>query len=145
MQEDAEMATPASIPQSASVDRSIPTGYGKIIRDEAGNVLRIELAVEEEKNMEGRREATIEELAPEVSENIMEKWVTGLGGGKKTTVVDQRQNIVECELYFTILSRARLWISVCVGVGCQIWQTPGMYGSGGDGLRHAATLATKTG
>ncbi|KAJ7632192.1 ribosome biogenesis protein Nop16 [Roridomyces roridus] len=53
-----------------------PKGKGRIIRDAEGNVLRVEMVEEE-----AAGEETLHE--PEMDSSILEKWVTGLGGGRK--------------------------------------------------------------
>ncbi|KAK7023960.1 nucleolar protein 16 [Favolaschia claudopus] len=61
---------------------SIPKGHGRIVRDEDGNILSVELAEEdEEMSDETSRDKDMEELAPEVEPQLLSKWVTGLGGG----------------------------------------------------------------
>jgi len=83
--EDAPMdLTAASTSSQSNATRPIPKGHGRIIRDEDGNVLRVELAEEdEEMPVDDDREENMEELEPEVDANILQKWVTGLGGGRK--------------------------------------------------------------
>jgi len=62
----------------------IPKGHGLIVRDEDGNILRVELAEEDEEMPQvDDRDKNMEELAPEVEPHLLSKWVTGLGGGKK--------------------------------------------------------------
>ncbi|KAJ7090271.1 ribosome biogenesis protein Nop16 [Mycena belliarum] len=61
----------------------IPKGHGRIVRDADGNVLRIELAQEDEEMPEQDSEKDMEQLGPEVDPNVLQKWATGLGGGSK--------------------------------------------------------------
>jgi nucleolar protein 16 len=56
---------------------AIPSGFGRIVRDEAGNVVRIELG---EEDRVGEKEKDMEELAPEVERSVQQRWVTELGG-----------------------------------------------------------------
>ncbi|KAF8894460.1 ribosome biogenesis protein Nop16 [Infundibulicybe gibba] len=63
-------ASEPEAPRSGSLTLdNIPRGYGKIIRDESGSVIRIEIADEDE-----------EDLSPGVDEHILGKWATHLGG-----------------------------------------------------------------
>lgn len=82
---------PKNVPSSS---KSIPTGHGRIIRDEAGNVIGVELNEEDEieANTEGDAECTMEELEPGVDAIVLDKWATSLGGrnevaGEKNTAL----------------------------------------------------------
>lgn len=75
-------STPAKAP-------SIPKGYGKILRDEAGNVIGVELAEDEGDDQDGadneeNGDVDMEMLEPQVPQKILGKWVTELGGGDKS-------------------------------------------------------------
>ncbi|KAJ7724060.1 ribosome biogenesis protein Nop16 [Mycena maculata] len=88
--------TIASASSPSNPTRPIPKGHGRIIRDEAGNVLRVELAEEDEEMPEDDgREKTMEELGPEVEASVRQKWVTGLGGGEKGKGVGGDGNVVQ--------------------------------------------------
>jgi hypothetical protein len=77
------------------------------VRDEDGNILRIELAEEDEEMPEiDHRDKDMEELAPEVEPQLHSKWVTGLGGGKKA------KGVVEGEPDHTILICFRAFLNV---------------------------------
>ncbi|THV07899.1 hypothetical protein K435DRAFT_642733 [Dendrothele bispora CBS 962.96] len=65
------------------IARSIPRGYGKIIRDEQGNIVDVQLAEEpevEEANVIVEGDVDMEQMSPELDANAREKWVTDLGG-----------------------------------------------------------------
>ncbi|KAF5373153.1 hypothetical protein D9758_001673 [Tetrapyrgos nigripes] len=74
---------------------SIPAGYGKIIRDENGHIIDVQLAEEpegEDSTPASVGDVDMEQLSPELDESIREKW-TDLGGknralgGTDSTVV----------------------------------------------------------
>lgn len=65
-------------PGSTSPTTSVPAGFGRILRDEAGNVIGIEL--NEGDNTDSHdTEETIEDLDPEVDETVMGRWAASLG------------------------------------------------------------------
>jgi len=62
---------------------SIPKGYGKIIRDSDGNVIRVELGADVEDEILDVDTAGGDELQePELDKQVMTNWVTELGGGR---------------------------------------------------------------
>jgi len=68
-------------PGCSTQTSSIPKGFGKIIRDGAGNILGIEVAeVEEEADEEERG---MESLISGDAGNVFGQWVTDLGGGER--------------------------------------------------------------
>ncbi|KAJ7197164.1 ribosome biogenesis protein Nop16, partial [Mycena pura] len=70
----------ASTPNFTAPMRS---GHGRIVRDGEGNVVRIELAEEDEEMAEvAERDKTMESLGAEIDANVRQKWITGLGGGR---------------------------------------------------------------
>ncbi|KAJ7582616.1 ribosome biogenesis protein Nop16 [Mycena floridula] len=58
---------------------SIPKGYGKIIRDEAGKVLGVEFAEEEKEETAGSDGEGVDAVM-EPADGILDKWVVGMGG-----------------------------------------------------------------
>ncbi|KAJ6618358.1 ribosome biogenesis protein Nop16 [Mycena sp. CBHHK59/15] len=83
----------ASTSSQTNSARPLPKGHGRIIRDENGNILRIELAEEDEEMAEDEKD--MEQVGAEVDPKIMQKWVTGLGGGEKGKGVGGDGNVVE--------------------------------------------------
>jgi hypothetical protein len=79
-----------SIPASVA---SIPKGYGKIIRDSDGNVIRVELGADVEDEIVDVDAAGGDELQePELDKQVMTNWVTELGGGRRSGA-----DVVKCE------------------------------------------------
>jgi nucleolar protein 16 len=89
----------------------IPKGYGKIIRDSDGNVVRVELGADDEKYAdqpadEGEMQGLQE---PEVDKQVMANWVTELGGGRGSGAA-----IVQCESSSFSLCTALLFFLICL-------------------------------
>ncbi|EDR10983.1 uncharacterized protein LACBIDRAFT_192580 [Laccaria bicolor S238N-H82] len=81
---------PAEIPSaSTTVDRTIPVGFGKIIRDEAGNVLHVELNDTEEESAATVANST-EMKNIQIDNDITTRWVTDLGGHPKDIAVSEK-------------------------------------------------------
>lgn len=78
------VAGPSSAPHktaSSSKSSSVPSGFGKIIRDAEGNVLRIELPTEEEiQGVEEREMDMEEELESRMDADVRAKWATNFSG-----------------------------------------------------------------
>ena len=73
--EQAKQSIHASDPDTSAV---IPKGFGRIVRDEAGNVMQIELAGEEESDY--LADGNLEMMkGPEIVPEAKKKWVTRLG------------------------------------------------------------------
>jgi hypothetical protein len=89
---DSLQAAPSA---STSSIAHIPRGYGKIIRDSDGNVVRVELGADDKDQAE--QPADGDEMQglrdPEMDKQIMTNWVTELGGGRGSGAA-----IVQCEL-----------------------------------------------
>lgn len=104
---EAHTAGPSNPQEPSTTSTPIPKGYGKIVRDTDGTVLRVELA-EDDQRSEGpssqaqnhtQKSSNIdaggdEEMKdPEIDGQVRANWVTDLGGGSKGTDSD----IVRCE------------------------------------------------
>jgi len=81
-----------NIPE-ASKKSFIPKGHGRIIRDESGNVVGVELA-EEDEDQEPSDE-NMETLIPEISDAVRGKWINALGGEQNENRSDG--SLVKCE------------------------------------------------
>ncbi|KAG7086609.1 hypothetical protein E1B28_002553 [Marasmius oreades] len=95
---------PALPPQGST----IPKGYGRIVRDEVGNVVRIDYSDEEhnDKLVDKRYQdvdTNMEQLEPELDTSIKEKWIEGMGRQTGRAQVIVKKHFVEGE------SCDRLW------------------------------------
>lgn len=90
--QDHEMQQVASSSSSTPTAAAIPKGYGKIIRDSSGNVLRIELADDEnndeDPNQNGEDEQQQGLQDPQLDKAVISRWVTDLGGTKSGAAAD---------------------------------------------------------
>lgn len=99
--DDAQMdsSLPQTISSTPSALQSIPKGHGRIIRDDLGNVVSIELS--EEQDVEPPFDSgvqTMQQLEPGMDKNLRETWVTELGGADDKRVVTQDgKNVVAGE------------------------------------------------
>ena len=96
-----QQSTPESVEQpTASTSKTseksaIPKGHGRITRDEAGNIIRVELAPEDKEDQAAHQEPMdldMEQLEPKLDQGVAQQWVHGLGHnvgsvGKGKTVV----------------------------------------------------------
>lgn len=74
---------------STTVNRTIPVGFGKIIRDEAGNILHVELNDKEEESAAANANPPdMQDI--QVDNGITTRWVTDLGGQQKGIVVSEK-------------------------------------------------------
>ncbi|KAK0502815.1 ribosome biogenesis protein Nop16 [Armillaria luteobubalina] len=76
----------------------LPQGYGRIIRDDAGNVLRVELPEQDQEgdntNSPGR-DIDMETLEPDVNQKDLQKWVADLGGSETRRPTGKDGDIVK--------------------------------------------------
>lgn len=75
----------------------IPKGFGKIIRDDAGNVLRVEFAADDEQTSQENPDIDMDLSVPEVPIGDMSKWVSDLGGGSIAPVPEKAGAVVKGE------------------------------------------------
>ncbi|KAG6832692.1 hypothetical protein H0H92_012264 [Tricholoma furcatifolium] len=87
--EDSQIASTSQLEQPAP----IRAGFGRIIRDEAGNVVGVELPNEEEEAEVDQRDE--EMVEPEVDTAVLVPWVTDLGGGEKIRSSSGETNVVQ--------------------------------------------------
>lgn len=86
--EDMAVDQAEQVAESSSSAKRLPAGYGRIIRDEAGNVIGVELPDEEDEEAREEVAETMDDLEPEVDESVMDRWAGSLGqhnevGGEK--------------------------------------------------------------
>ncbi|KIK63624.1 hypothetical protein GYMLUDRAFT_40687 [Collybiopsis luxurians FD-317 M1] len=82
-------------PSSAKL--TLPKGHGRIIRDEAGNILRIELPQEEPEDeapaVDG--DVDMELLEPQLDASIRDTWISDLGGLKTRLSTSRNTSVVK--------------------------------------------------
>ncbi|KAJ8093181.1 Nucleolar protein 16 [Marasmius tenuissimus] len=109
---EAAAASSASSSIHPPQNTSIPKGYGRIVRDEAGHVVHIELPDEEqdtEENSVEDVEMDMEQSALDLEESVREKWVEGLGAQSgRPKIAAVKENVVggefKCDLLPFLLS-----------------------------------------
>lgn len=80
--------------------QKLSKGHGRIVRDEAGNVLRVELHEEdlETESPALRDDVDMEQLAPQLESNIRQTWVSELGGLRTRLATNKETVVVRGEL-----------------------------------------------
>ncbi|KAF9262143.1 hypothetical protein L218DRAFT_1000891 [Marasmius fiardii PR-910] len=80
---------------------TIPKGYGRIVRDEAGNVVRIDFPVEPSGALDDKwcedMETSMDQREPELDALTREKWVEGMGNQTGRVLVVAKNHLVEGE------------------------------------------------
>jgi nucleolar protein 16 len=71
-----------SISQNSYQSASIPKGFGRITRDEAGQILHIEMAEGEDEECHPDIVPDMGALGLDVDDVVLEKWTTTMGGTK---------------------------------------------------------------
>lgn len=96
-------------PQASSYSKAahgaVPTGYGRIIRDEAGNIVDVQLAEEESGDPDVPVHAPLEDLPDPTQDEQLAPWV-GLGsipGSRRAEINDMHVVQGECS-WTTIIS-----------------------------------------
>lgn len=101
MQVDEQEGQPvASSSKIADNSADVPSGFGKIIRDVAGNVLRIELNEEE---MQQQPETTDmeEELESRMDQGVREKWTVNFSRSTAPQMGPSNGGVVHSECRFS--------------------------------------------
>lgn len=83
---DAPAIGPSDMETKSAAKSAIPKGYGKIIRDADGKILRVEFAeADEDDHVPAIAEvqASEEMRDPEMDARVRSRWVAELGGGAK--------------------------------------------------------------
>ncbi|KAF8078104.1 ribosome biogenesis protein Nop16 [Lyophyllum atratum] len=88
--EESQIASTSQLKQPSQ----IPKGFGKIIRDEAGNVLRIEMP-EEDDAPPFEKPEDMEMAEPGVDDSVLRPWVIDMGGGEKFKLRTGDTNVVQ--------------------------------------------------
>ncbi|KAG5645912.1 hypothetical protein DXG03_005059 [Asterophora parasitica] len=88
--EDIPVASTSQLEQPTQT----PKGFGKIIRDEAGNVLRIEMP-DDEDEAPTENPQDMEMAEPDVESAVLGTWVTDMGGGEKSKSAGRDSKVVK--------------------------------------------------
>ena len=94
-----------SMTQNSHQGTEIPKGFGRITRDEAGQILHIEMAEGENEGCHPNIMPDMGALAPEMDKAILEKWTTTLG---VTKPIAGPKNIVQGMVWLSSLSFHKL-------------------------------------
>ncbi len=88
---EAQASTPSST--------SLPKGKGRIIRDEAGNILRVEFAEADQGDIRQapNGDLDMEMLEPDLDESAVDKWVTDLGYSQTRKPLGKDGEVVQGE------------------------------------------------
>ncbi|KAF9049373.1 hypothetical protein BDZ89DRAFT_978328 [Hymenopellis radicata] len=75
----------------------LPKGKGRIIRDEAGNILRVQLAEEDQGDSRQAPDGDLdmEMLEPDLDESAIDKWVTDLGYSQTRRPIGKDGDVVQ--------------------------------------------------
>ncbi|KAF8831695.1 hypothetical protein HHX47_DHR1001235 [Lentinula edodes] len=100
----------AGATNSAATKSFIPKGHGRIIRDDAGNVMRVELPDEEfeVEDLPGDRDIDMEQLEPRLDENIRQTWISDLGGLKTRLSTNRNTTVVKGMCIICFVSSPRV-------------------------------------
>ncbi|KAJ4488458.1 ribosome biogenesis protein Nop16 [Lentinula aciculospora] len=81
----------------AASTASIPKGHGRIIRDDVGNVMRIELPEEESETevFPADGDIDMEQLEPRLDKEIRETWISDLGGLQTRLSTSRNTSVVK--------------------------------------------------
>ncbi|KAJ4479503.1 ribosome biogenesis protein Nop16 [Lentinula lateritia] len=101
----------AGATKNAATKSFLPKGHGRIFRDDAGNVVRVELPDEEIEieDLPGNRDIDMEQLEPQLDENTRQTWISDLGGLKTRLSTNRNTTVVkELETLSTLASPTEL-------------------------------------
>lgn len=80
----------------AASTQTVPRGYGRIIRDESGNIIDVDLGEEDAENMEASSNHLIEDIPDPTTQEGAAGWISlgSLGSTGRST----NTTVVQCEL-----------------------------------------------
>lgn len=105
----------AGATKNAATKSFLPKGHGRIFRDDAGNVVRVELPDEEIEieDLPGNRDIDMEQLEPQLDENTRQTWISDLGGLKTRLSTNRNTTVVKgmCSICLVFISQSFLVLS----------------------------------
>jgi hypothetical protein len=115
-------ASSSSAPKNAAA--SVPTGFGRIIRDAAGNIVGVEMNEEETAEEQPQPIDLEQDLDSRVDQSVREKWATDFSRSTAPSMGPKNESLVHSEFLYVNSTFAFMYIGTplyffngcCLGV-----------------------------